>query len=186
MSRRRAVLVAVVAGLCGVALGAGAAYGLIVRIGPETLLSPEYRQPSPFLTALSPSDLVARGRAAGGRWEWAECTGPAMSRSRTCMRNFVGHCKLDPTAGGTSFIVNDFQHRVWAAIEAAGGERLLANDGRYHNGQTRTDFFRGGRGNLAQEYQYSCYRVGGAYGVAHMVGFREGEDLTVILIVHEQ
>jgi hypothetical protein len=186
MSRKKAVLLALVAVICGVALGAGATYGLIARSGGESLPAHAFRRPSPFLTSLSPRALVEKGSAAGGQWEWTECTGPDLSRSRTYMRNFVGHCKLDPKAGDTAFIVNDFQHRVWGAIEAAGGERLQATDGRYHNGQTKTDSFRGGRGDLAREYQYACYRVGDVYGVAHMIGFREGEDLTVMLIVHEQ
>jgi hypothetical protein len=102
------------------------------------------------------------------------------------MRNFVGHARLGPDGAEKDFVVNDLQHHVWAAIEAAGGRVLHSSDGRYHNGQSKTDFFRGDRPNLTREYQYCCYRIGDAFGVAHLVGFREGEDLTVVLIVHEQ
>jgi hypothetical protein len=102
------------------------------------------------------------------------------------MRNFVGQAKIGRQDGEDHFIVNDLQHQVWSAIEAAGGRVLHSNDGRYHNGQTKTDFRRGGWPNLVREYQYCCYRIGDVFGVAHMVGFREGEDLTVVLIVHEQ
>jgi hypothetical protein len=186
MSRKRAILLAVVTGLCGLALGAGAACGIIAWSGPESLLASDYRRPSAFLANLSPQALIAKGSAAGGQWEWTEATGPAPSRCRTCMRNFVGHCKLDPRAGNTSFIVNDFQHKVWAAIEEAGGARLQSNDGRYHNGQTKMDLLRGDRPSRYREYQYACYQVDDAWGVAHTIGYREGEDLTVWLIVHEQ
>jgi hypothetical protein len=170
----------------GVVLGAAGTYALILANGPAALLDPEYRQPSSFLADLSPQALIAEGSAAGGQWEWVETTGPAPSRCRTCMRSFVGHGKLDPKAGETSFIVNDFQHKVWAAITDAGGERLQSDDGRYHNGNVKTDFYRGQQPNRYREYQYTCYRIGDAYGVAHMIGYGQGEDMTVVLIVQEQ
>ncbi len=161
-------------------------YAVIVTRGPDTLLGPEYRQASPFLANVSPEALIAQGSAASGDWEWVETTGPVPSRCRTCLRSFVGHARLDPKAGDSSFIVNDFQHRVWAAIEDAGGARLQSSDGRYHNGNVKTDFLRGEQPNRYREYQYTCYRIGDSFGVAHMIGYRQGEEMSIVLIVHEQ
>jgi hypothetical protein len=186
MSRSRAALYSVLFTLAGAALGAAATYGLVRGRAAGVNPAPERQRPSPFLAALSPPALVEKGSAGRARWEWAEVTGPQPARCGTCMRNFVGHAKLGPKDGEEHFILNDLQHHVWAAVEAAGGRVLRSTDGRYYNGQTKTDFFPGGRPNLVREYRYCCYRVGDALGVAHMVGFREGEDLTVVLIAHEQ
>jgi hypothetical protein len=185
MRRSRVVLCSVLFGLAGAVLGAAAAYWLVQGRAAETNPAPRLQRPSPFLTALSPAALVEKSSAGRARWEWAEVTGPQPARCGTCMRNFVGHAKLGPKDGEEHFIVNDLQHRVWAAIEAAGGRVLHSNDGRYLNGQSKTDV-RGVRPNLVREYQYCCYRIGDAFGAVHMIGFREGEDLSVILIVHEQ
>jgi hypothetical protein len=185
MSRSRALLGSVLFGFAGAALGAVVTYWLVRGGLAGRNPTPALARPSPFLAALAPPALIEKGSAGRARWEWAEVTGPAAARCGTCMRNFVGHAKLGPKDGEEPFIVNDLQHQVWAAIEAAGGRVLHSNNGRYHNGQTKTDF-RDGRPNLVREYQYCCYRIGDDFGVAHMVGFREGEDLTVVLIVHEQ
>ena len=186
MSRSRAVLASALFGLAGAALGAVGTYWFARGSHAGGNPTPALQRPSPFLAALAPAALVEKGSAGRARWEWAEVTGPQPARCGTCMRNFVGHAKLGPQDGEEHFIVNDLQHQLWTAIDVAGGRVLQSNDGRYHNGQTKMDFGRDRRPNLVREYQYCCYRVGDTFGVAHMVGFREGEDLTVILIVHEQ
>jgi len=184
MTRMRLIFWSLLVGVAAAALGSAVTYWLVK--GRATGQAPAPQAPSPFLAALDPRVLVAQGSAAKGQWNWAEVTGPNPVRCGTCMRNFVGHCGLDSRQGQYGFIVNDFQHRVWAAIERAGGRVLWSNDGRYKNGQTRRDTFLDGRPNLEREYQYACYRIGDTFGVAHMIGYRQGEFMTVILIVHEQ
>jgi hypothetical protein len=182
MSRSRVVLCFALVAITGVALGAAVTYWVARRPAPE---SPTAQRPSPFLAALDPQALVGQGSAGRAKWQWVDVTGPEPTRCGTCMRNFVGHCKLGPKDGTHLFIVNDFQHQVWGAIKRAGGRVLNSNDGRYYNGRGAQTLING-RPAPSREYRYCCYRIGDTFGVAHMVGFQDGDDLTVVLAVHEQ
>jgi hypothetical protein len=57
------------------------------------------QRPSAFLAALDPRALAGQGSAGRAQWQWADMTGPDPARCGTCLRNFVGRCKLGPKDG---------------------------------------------------------------------------------------